>query len=207
MYHEAVHHRKGCTRCGPALTNPALCESGKYDSDEIGPWSRWHGNLDAKLMIVGQDWGDRRYFIEKRGVDGEENRTNKRVVEFVGSIGVDMDDVFLTNAILCLKEGGMQAAVTSEWFSNCGDHFLSPIIEIVRPRVLVTLGERAYRSVELTFKLRYTRFRDAVENSDGLDLGHGTLLFPVYHCSDRILNTHRCRSMQEEDWQRIRKAL
>jgi hypothetical protein len=28
--------------------------------------------------------------------------------------------LFFTNAVLCLKAGGMQARVMPEWFTNCG---------------------------------------------------------------------------------------
>ena len=54
---------------------------------------------------------------------------------------------FFTNAILCLKQGGMQAAVDPVWFANCGKLFLRPTIELIAPNAVVTLGERAYRAV------------------------------------------------------------
>jgi hypothetical protein len=34
--------------------------------------------------------------------------------------------VFMTNAVLCLKDGGMQAKVRPEWFPNWGSRFLRP---------------------------------------------------------------------------------
>ena len=46
-----------CARC-VGLINPTRCASGVYDSEEIGPWARWQGDLDVELMVVGQDWGD-----------------------------------------------------------------------------------------------------------------------------------------------------
>jgi DNA polymerase len=33
-----------------------------YDNQgHIGPWTQWQGNLNAELMIVGQDWGGTEY--------------------------------------------------------------------------------------------------------------------------------------------------
>jgi hypothetical protein len=38
------------------LTNPATMPD--FDSDRIGPYSRWQGKLDAELMVVAQDFAD-----------------------------------------------------------------------------------------------------------------------------------------------------
>ena len=74
-YAALVAARKQCRVC-PNHTNPAVCESGRYDSDQIGPWSLWQGNLHADLMVVGQDWGDDRYFIQNADHEEHRNRTN-----------------------------------------------------------------------------------------------------------------------------------
>lgn len=55
-YAALVRRRKACR----SLTNPGKCEGGIQDSDQIGPWSLWQGNLSADLLVVGQDWGDTR---------------------------------------------------------------------------------------------------------------------------------------------------
>ena len=143
---------KACSLCS-ALENPSRCEQGHYDSRHIGPWSQWQGHLNAELMVVGQDWGDTNYFIRNHGLEAQRNPTNNMLRELLGSIGIDVGSphdcrndgrVFLTNAILCLKTtGGLQGNVKKEWFSNCGRAFLRPLIEIVGPKVVVCLGERA----------------------------------------------------------------
>ena len=61
-YAALVRVRRSCRAC-PGLINPADCDGGIHDSDQIGPWTLWQGNLRADLVIVGQDWGDTRYFI------------------------------------------------------------------------------------------------------------------------------------------------
>ncbi|HXN22856.1 MAG TPA: uracil-DNA glycosylase family protein [Candidatus Dormibacteraeota bacterium] len=208
IYLTLVRDRKECRLCEPlGLTNPAVCGDGLYDSDHIGPWSKWHGNLNAELMVVGQDWGDTTAYIGHRGIEDPQNATNKVLVGLVRSVGLDMDAVFLTNAVLCLKEGGCQAPVNKEWFRNCGERFLKPTIEIVKPRVLVTLGEHAYRSVALLFGVLPALFNQAVNYPKGFMLPQGTLFFPMYHCGARILNTYRNLDKQKEDWLRVKRAL
>jgi hypothetical protein len=58
------------------LINPATCKGGIHDSDHIGPWSLWQGNLNGEIVIIGQDWGDARYFIANAGRDAPKNPTN-----------------------------------------------------------------------------------------------------------------------------------
>ena len=76
VHGRAVAERKACRLCAPALTNPAAVEAGRYDSDEVGPWSRWQGHLGARLMVVGQDWGDTRYFTRYAEREASRNPTN-----------------------------------------------------------------------------------------------------------------------------------
>lgn len=216
-YAALVHQRKQCHRC-LGLTNPADPEYAVYDTDHIGPWSRWQGNLNAPLMIVGQDWGDTAYYKAHEGREKDGNPTNTTLKTLLQEVGITIQDpsamegaqgpIFLTNAILCLKQGGLQGPVNGQWFQTCGQHFLKPTIDLIRPRVLVSLGQWAYRTVSEQYGLsRPRRFRDAVNHPEGFALSAHTRLFPVYHCGQRILNTHRPLAQQRIDWQRIYPAL
>jgi len=140
-YAQVVTARKACHLCA-GLTNPADVEGGRFDSEHVGAWSLWQGNLDASLMVVGQDWGDETYFIRREGREGPRNPTNLALVELVGIAGISIgepgssvgrDIAFFTNAILCLKgsDGGLQGKVQASWFDNCAQ-FLRRQIEIVR---------------------------------------------------------------------------
>ena len=43
---------------GPYLTNPTENIDSGFDSDRIGPYTLWQGNLKAELMVIGQDFTD-----------------------------------------------------------------------------------------------------------------------------------------------------
>lgn len=211
-YRNLVERRKACMAC-QGLTNPSVYCGGRYDSNEIGPWSLWQANLRATVMIVGQDWGDVAAFERQEGRDLPNSATNATLIDLLHGIGVETagpeagrgpdGTVFLTNAVLCLKKGGCQAAVLDEWFANCGQRFLRPLIELVQPKVVICLGERAYHAVEKLYELPRRQFRDAVSAAEGFPLSEGMRLFAVYHCGRRIQNTHRNLEQQKTDWKRV----
>jgi len=210
-YYRLVEERKGCRRCA-GLINPSVYVEGAFDSREIGPWSRWQGDLDADLMVVGQDWGDTRYFERNRGLEKAGNPTNQSLEELLASIGIQVGPpeapksgakVFLTNAILCLKSGGLQGPVHSDWFTKCGQAFLKPQIELIRPKAVVALGQRAYNAILTAYGLSESKSFRAAAESDGTQLGARTRLFAVYHPGLRIQRTHRPRQVQLRDWERI----
>jgi uracil-DNA glycosylase len=185
QYRRLVTERKPCRQC-TGLENPAACAEGQYDSDQIGPWSRWQGNLGARLMVIGQDWGDTRYFRQYAGREGPRNPTNENLRHLLHSIGIDIPPpeeyresgtIFLTNAILCLKAGGLQGPVRRDWFQNCHS-FLRGQIALVRPAVVVALGQLAHRSVLGAFGIRASAFRGAVEAPEGIRLPGGPSCFP-----------------------------
>jgi hypothetical protein len=172
-------------------------------------------------MIIGQDWGDVHYYTATRGLgrDIDQNPTRSTLEQLLRGIGLDVRlahgirprgvRLFLTNAILCLKEGGMSAEVEEQWYKNCGPTFLRKQIEIVAPRVVVALGQMAYKSVLWGFGLKASPgpFRKAVEDEAGTSLPNGSRLLAVYHCGQRILNTHRPFKEQQGDWLCLVKVL
>ncbi len=215
-YGQLVAERKACHLC-EGLTNPADVERGRFDSDHIGAWSLWQGNLDASLMVVGQDWGDRAYFLRHEGREGPRNPTNLALVELAGLAGVQIggpgsaegrDVAFFTNAILCLKvtEGGLQGKVQPPWFSNCA-RFLRRQIEIISPAVVVGLGELAYRAILSGFGLKCGPFRAEVEAASGRTLPNCSRAFAMYHCGVRGSRINRRIELQREDWKRLRPFL
>ena len=211
-----VRARQACRAC-QGLINPAECDGGIHDSDQMGPWTLWQGNLRADLLVVGQDWGDTRYFAKNKGRESPGNPTNHTLVKLLRSIGIEIagpapcdaggGTLFFTNAVLCLKDGGLQAKVKPEWFSNCAARFLRPTIDLIAPKIVVSLGERAFKAIAAIYGLPRVKFKESVERSAGFVLADGISCFPMYHCGARILNTHRPMPQQLKDWERMGRAL
>ncbi len=88
QYPQLVQKRKACRLCID-LTNPSVCENGVYDQEgHIGPWTRWQGNLNAELMVIGQDWGGEDFYITHQGKGNDENATNKTICELLALIAM-----------------------------------------------------------------------------------------------------------------------
>lgn len=215
LYQELVSRRKLCKRCS-GLINPSFVENGIFDSNQIGPWSLWQGNLTTKILVVGQDWGDVKYLIEHKGRDRDNNPTNQNLIKLLASIGIKIegpdsrienDLLFFTNAILCLKQGGLSASVKEEWFVNCGELFLKPLIEIIRPKIIIGLGKRAYDIIMRLYRLRKDNFKKAVEENKPIQITKDIFFFAAYHCGVRGININRAFSKQLEDWGRIKNYL
>jgi uracil-DNA glycosylase family 4 len=216
-YNELVAVRRACRTCLPlGLTNPTDCQNGIYDNTgHIGPWTRWHGDLDASLMIVGQDWGGVEYYLEHKGLEEDKNPTNRNLIKLLASIGIEINlptvaasthGLFFTNAVLCLKQGRMLGPVKTACFNHCGA-FLRKQIEIINPKVVATLGLHAYRAVLRSYGLgSHTRMRAAVAEPDLMVLPNGTTLVPVYHCGNNGLRS-RTLAEQTNDWKRVEAAL
>ena len=216
-YQNLVDARKACRLCSAlGLVNASEVRGGEVDSAQIGPWSGWLGDLRARVMVVGQDWGDQRAFEKQCGRDSPKSATNQMLRELLAEAGIKVPEVgpgessgvFLTNAVLCFRKAdGCQGAVQSQWFENCGTHFLRPQIELIDPQAVVCLGERAFGAVLAAYGLSRVRdWRKAVDGP-GIALPDGPIAFAVYHCGQRILNTHRKKPEQLKDWKRIGVAM
>jgi len=214
-YNKLVAKRKTCREC-IGLSNPAELELLQFDSDQIGPWSRLHGDLNAQLMIVGQDWGDVRYYKKHEGRDDLSNATMRNLEKLLSHIGIDVsvttysDDprgLFLTNAVLCLKDGGLQAKVDPKWVTNCESKFLRQQIEIIRPRVVIGLGAFAFHATLRSFNQPVVALRDAIMDKQGCEILDGVRVFAAYHCGAGTVNRTRDLKQQSVDWERIKKYL
>lgn len=92
------------------------------DSKTIGHWTDWNGNPDSEYMVVGQDWGTKKY-LEKFCVSKRDNTalpyssTDKNLAvcvkalnsewDILKSDGIEKNDrypLYFTNEILCYKD-------------------------------------------------------------------------------------------------------
>jgi DNA polymerase len=216
-YARLVAERQGCAAC-PELANPSGIAGGTLDSDRIGPYSRWQGNLDAEVLVVAQDFADVTTFQAVSGWPGPNVKTNTALVALAAAAGIAIappkpdcpdDRLFFTNAVLCLKQGNMQASIPRRCFRECGKRFLRPTIALVAPRAVVTLGLAALDATLASFDLPAFRgsLVSLIEAGRSFPLSKGSVLFPMCHPSPTVLNAVRSLDQQRADWARLGRWL
>jgi len=121
---EAAHEASTCTRCRLAGGRTQVV----YGT----------GNPDANLMFIGEGPG---YYEDKQGEPfvGAAGQLLNRMLE---EIGVRRADVRITNVILCRPPGNRDPM--PDEVETCAP-WLREQIELVDPRVIVTLGNFATR--------------------------------------------------------------
>ncbi len=201
------------------LLNPAEIENGQHDADEIGAWARWHNDLNAKILLIGQDWGDEGYFTVNQGRDTDSNPTNKNLKILFAildhDLGISRPDepfqkgLFFTNAILGIKKGTgkMSSPVLQKWVKHSTEQFTKPLIDIIKPAVIITLGKQAYGAMRILFPetLPDENMSTVVEKHFVVG-DQKILLFPRYHCGGLGL-ANRCFDNQKADWQSMKEVL
>ena len=212
-YEDLVSLRKECSICSPDLTNASSIDGGVHDSKHIGPYTRWQGNLESHVVVVGQDFGDIASCRAYRGFPGNDVQTNSTLVDLFADNCISVspprdgsthNQLFFTNAVLCMKgaqRDGRQQNVRSTHYHACRP-FLRRTIELVNPRVVVTLGAHALKSVWLAFLPQpCPPLGQAVGKLVAL---YGkTQLLPVYHPSKTVQNTCRPYPQMTADWKPI----
>lgn len=195
------------------LLNPSEIDGGRYDGNHVELWARWLGNLDANIMLVGKDFGGKAFFMKFKGGCDPSSVTNQNLIKLFSSMNINIGTpllpnkdapVFLTNAIVGIidtdKKGGNSISSISKREST--KDFLRPLIDIIDPKVVITMGREAYECVCNAFGTpRVKSMREALEQGP-VELPGSKLLFAVYHCGGLGL-ANRPLSKQLEDWEKI----
>lgn len=193
--------------CNPTALNIAFDE-------HLNAWGYWHGNLNADILLIGQDFGDQTYYLNNGGKDDPKNATNVNLSYLFGELGINTgqsDDpntdakLYFTNAFLGVKKGGMAAPIKKAWFADTAKKFIRPLIQLIEPKIIIAMGSKAYEVVSLIYKLDQKPMKKIVDTNPIL-LDNNKKLFVVYHCS-KLGMANRNFDAQREDWRKIRPHL
>lgn len=213
-YLDLVEKRKNHTY-PEGLINPSQVEEGRYDTSDLGPWTQWQGDLDAKILVVGKDWGDEKTFLNQKGVDLDHDRTNINLRLLFSEIGIEIGlpskpypaPLFFTNAVLGLRtSGGKSGSLKYSWIKMDTQNFLKPIIDMIQPDIIISLGMDAYLALAYLYHLKKASLKDLITENP-IILNDNKLLFALYHCGQLATNRIRNLELQKEDWKIIKNFL
>lgn len=199
---------------------PAYQESTKYEksqlvwckdcTQEINLWSYWQGSLDAKIILVGQDWGcpyDKTSLPTMTQIQKANNgdiydylsenpsRTDHHLITLFSTalnkkITLPCNDLFFTNFVLGYRPHGTSGNYQKEWAEH-DSAFFKELVEIIKPKVILCLGKATFRAVLTSLapdqKLRIGGYNKYIESSRNPVIvatpsGTNIAVFALAHC-------------------------
>ena len=170
--------------------------------DRTAVLSTLNGSVSARVMFIGEAPG--RKGADRTHVPFSGDQSGKNFDRYIASIGLTREDIFITSAALCnpRTDSGANRKPTKREVSNCSQ-FLRRAIEIIDPRVVVTLGSVALEALK-NIQWHELNLRDSSGRIHSWD---GRLLVPIYHPSPQVLASHRREAAQLLDYQVVVKAI
>jgi len=202
----------GCNKCegdSPECLVNVIAANDKYAPRGIGYWSDAYPNLCADLMIVGQDWGSEGYLLNfSKSYDRllssvnnyweDKNPTWENLMTYLGKAGFSsvenssnarlrFTNIYLTNAVLCLRKGDkITGDINTQWIGNCFP-FLKKQLDIIRPKIVATLGKKVFDVFSRHFGIPYQKFAEVALKehicriTDDEHRSYEVILLPLYH--------------------------
>ena len=187
-FKELVKDAAGCTQC------PAMC-------GRSAVLSELNGSPDARIMFIGEAPG--RKGADRTRVPFSGDQSGSNLDRFLSSINLTRKEIFITSAALCnpRSESGANRKPTQKELSNCSS-FLRRTIELVDPRLIVTLGSVALEALK---RIQYHELSLKTAASQ-IHSWNDRVLVPIYHPSPQVLASHRREAEQLQDYQVIGKV-
>ena len=189
LFDQLVNDASNCTLC------PAMC-------GRSAVLSELNGSPEARVMFIGEAPGRKGADRTRIPFSGDQSGAN--FDRFLNSIQLTRKEIFITSAALCnpRSESGANRKPTQKELKNCSS-FLRRTIELVNPRVIVTLGSVALEALK---RIQYHEL-NLKESAARIHSWNDRVLVPVYHPSPQVLASHRREAEQLLDYQVVQKAV
>ena len=183
QFNQLVSDAAACRLC------PAMC-------GRSAVLSELNGSTDARIMFIGEAPG--RKGADRTRVPFSGDQSGANFDRYLSSIELSRKDIFITSAALCnpRSESGANRRPTQKELANCSS-FLRRTIELVNPRVIVTLGSVALEALK---RIQYHEL-SLRESAAQVHSWNERVLVPIYHPSPQVLASHRREAEQLRDYQ------
>jgi DNA polymerase len=161
---------ESCTKCGLSKTRRTVVFG--------------EGNDRADLLFVGEAPGEEEDFQGRPFV----GRAGKLLDQMIERIGVKRADVFICNVLKCSPPNNRDPEPAE---AEACKPYLFAQIELIRPRIICTLGKHAYNTLLGTDE-RITRIRGRLTEFKGITL------LPTYHPSFLLRNQSAVKDAYED---------
>lgn len=164
-------------------------------------WTDWYNRVDAKIMIIGQDWGpyadmqklNKEYLKDKTPtnwqslIESEKSLTKKQLNKFItesssGKVN-SLDNFYITNAIMCARYGTSYRAdnINLKKSTIYCLPFLKEQISIVKPKIILTLGYYPLLALSQIFNFEISKtLKECIKEKSTIKADN-YLIIPLYH--------------------------
>ena len=174
-------------------------------------WTDWFNRLNSKIMIIGQDWGpykDMKKLNEllkndksnwNELMESEKSNTKKLLEKYIKESSNNkctLNDIYITNAIMCARQGDNYRGNNIDLAKstiNCSNQLLKQI-EIIKPKVIVTLGYYPLMSLSktLSFSIEKT-LKETINNYPEITVDN-YIIIPLYH---PVAQIKKCEQLKQ----------
>lgn len=191
LFDALVHDAQECRRC------PRMEGRRRVLSAANGP-------LHARVVFIAEAPG--RLGGDRGGVPLTGDASGRNFARYLAAAGMRREDVFVSNAALCnpRSPSGANAPPSAKELQQCSP-FLRRTLEVVQPRVVVTLGIKALAALRLIAPHEIMLSREAAAPVPW----NGLTVFPLFHPSPQVAvsPTGRTHAAQEDDYRALRRYL
>ena len=189
LFDALIAEAASCTRC------PAMC-------GRSAVLSNLNGSPGARIMFIGEAPGRKGADRTRIPFSGDQSGAN--LDRYLSSINLRREEIFITSAALCnpRTESGANRKPTQKELANCSG-FLRRTIELINPRVIVTLGSVALEALK---RIQYHEL-NLKSSAAEIHAWQDRVLVPIYHPSPQVLASHRREQEQLRDYQVVAKAV
>ena len=176
-----------------------VCEAMR---DKTAVLSELNGTLHPRVFFIAEAPGRQGADRTRKPFHGDKSGENFQVL--LDSIGLKREEIFITNSVLCSprKPNGANRRPLKSEMNNCSG-YLRRTIEVISPKLIVTLGSVALEALKAVESHSLTLKSDVgkVVNWNGREL------IPLYHPSPQVIASTRNLEMQARDYAELGKAL
>ncbi|HEX8737019.1 MAG TPA: uracil-DNA glycosylase [Pyrinomonadaceae bacterium] len=164
--------------------------------------SELNGSLQPKVFFLAEAPGRQGGNRTRKPFSGDKSGANFQVL--LDSIQLKREEIFITNSALCNPHTatGANRKPTKTEIKNCSG-FLQKTIEIINPKIIVTLGGVALEALKLIEYHQFTLRLNAAE----ILAWNARILLPLYHPSPQVIASHRRMNEQLADFQILARAI
>lgn len=228
LYQNLLYELSKCEKCinlkrknGKDCSLINIYKDNEFCKNIPSIWTDWFNRLKSGIMIIGQDWGpytDMKILNElytknpneanwKYLIDQEKSNTKKQLEYYIKETSnnkYSLDDIFITNAIMCARKGNNYRGDNIDLkksTSSCSN-YLKKQIEIVKPKVILTLGYYPILSLSKIYNFEIANnLRDTIKKYPKIKVNNYVII-PLYHPVAQIK-----KSEQIEQYKRVWKFI